>query len=523
MAARPHSQNNFFNIFNLRDAIVLIKNLPQLKKLSFVLMGLVFSATVFAVVQPAPPSSVNIELPEAAAANIAQPVPITVTTTLAENTAPTSAAPATATAPASTANIPTPAVQPVPTPGQQIAAPQQQIATPAIKPVPTPAQQIAAPTPVPVPTPKPASLSNSPNALNIIPKAPDIDAKGYLLIEGNSGYVLSQVNADQRMAPASLTKLMTMYVISGLLKSGRIHLTDQVTISENAWRTGGSRMFIKLGTQVPVQDLVNGIIVASGNDACVAMAEFVAGSEESFVDLMNKTAQQLGMNGTHYADATGLPNPDNYTTPYDLAILARAIINNFPEDFKWYSQKWMEYNNIKQPNRNLLLWRDPTVDGLKTGHTEEAGYCLVASAKRNDTRLIAIVMGAPSMKQRATDAQELLNFGFSFYESHKLFAQNATLTSARTWYGKNDTTPLGVNKDFYATVPKGSYNKLKASLSIDPTIKAPITKGQQLGTIQVTLNNEVVASQPLIALEDNPQGNIFSRGIDHIIYLFKHA
>lgn len=347
-----------------------------------------------------------------------------------------------------------------------------------------------------------------------------INAKGYLLIDADSGHVIAQQNADTRMAPASLTKLMTMYVTSAALKEGRIHLTDNVPVSETAWHTGGSRMFIKVGTQVPVQDLINGIVVASGNDACVAMSEFIAGSESSFVDLMNKVAAQLGMKNTHYADATGLPDPTNYTTPYDLSILTRAIIYHYPDDYKWYSQKWMTYNNIKQPNRNLLLFRDATVDGLKTGHTDDAGYCLVASSKRNDMRLIAIIMGSESTKQRATDAEALLTYGFRFFETHKLYEANTPLSTQRVWFGKEKQTAFGVAQNMYVTIPAGHYEKLKANLALPPKVTAPLVKGKDYGRVEVSLNNQVVATQPLVALSDNPLGSVFSRLWDHVVSWF---
>ena len=355
----------------------------------------------------------------------------------------------------------------------------------------------------------------------VIPAPPIIPAKGYLLIDADSGYIIAQNNQGTRLPPASLTKLMTMYVVSAALKEGRIHLTDSVPISEHAWRTGGSRMFVKVGTQVLAQDLINGIIVASGNDACVAMSEFVAGSESSFVDLMNQMAQQLGMQNTHYADATGLPDPNNYTTPYDLSILARSIIHHYPEDYRWYGQRWMMYNHIKQPNRNLLLFSDPTVDGLKTGHTDEAGYCLVASAKRNNNmRLIAVVMGSTSMKQRAADAEMLLNYGFRFYETHPLYAANLPLSKPRVWFGKDKETSLGLAKNLYVTIPVGQYNQLKAHLSVNSKLEAPLEQGKTYGQIQVTLNNQTIATQPLVALAENPIGGFFSRLGDHFSLLF---
>lgn len=373
-----------------------------------------------------------------------------------------------------------------------------------------------------VPVIKAATPSAGTPISNIVPTPPPINAAAYLLMDANSGNVIAQNNADVRRPPASLTKLMTMYVISGLLQSGRIKPTDLVTISENAWRTGGSKMFVQVGTQVPVQDLIQGIIVASGNDACVAMAEHVAGSEASFVDLMNRSAQKLGMNSSHYADSTGLPSPQNYTTARDLAKLTRAIIYDYPNDYQWYSQKWMMYNQIKQPNRNLLLWRDPSVDGLKTGHTEEAGYCLVASAKRNETRLIAIVLGSPSMKQRASDVQALLNYGYSFFETHKMYDKNKPITELKTWFGKQKQTALGVTQDLYVTAPVGQYQKLKASVFLNKPLHAPIVKGQSYGEVRVFLNNQVIAAQPLVALENNPKAGFFSRSMDRISLMFNN-
>lgn len=374
-----------------------------------------------------------------------------------------------------------------------------------------------------IPVASTSPVSNLTNATptspinTLVAAPPDIKAAAYLLLDANSGYVLAQKDADVSRAPASLTKLMTMYVLSGLFKEGRIKLTDQVTISENAWRTGGSRMFVQVGTKVPAQDLVNGIIVASGNDACVAMAEHAAGTEAAFVNLMNQTAQKLGMKSTRYADTTGLPSPQNYTTAYDLAILARAIIYDYPDDYKWYNQKWMTYNNIKQPNRNLLLWRDPSVDGLKTGHTDDAGFCLVASANRNNMRLIAIVLGEPSMKQRATDVQALLNYGYHFFETHLLYNKDKPIANLPTWYGKNKETPLGLTRNMYVTVPTGQYKKITTQIVSDKPLEAPITKGQPYSLIQVALNDQIVASQPLVALADNPKANIISRSLDRLI------
>lgn len=367
--------------------------------------------------------------------------------------------------------------------------------------------------------PTPAMASGKPM---VVPDAPEIKGEGYILLDADSGYIIAQHNANERMAPASLTKLMTMYVISGMLKSERISLDDDVLVSEKAWRTGGSRMFIQVGTQVKVKDLVDGIIVASGNDACVAMAEYVAGSEDSFVGLMNQTAQHLGMTGTQYADSAGLPDPGTYTTPYDQSILTRAIIQHYPEDYAWYKKKEMYYNDIKQPNRNLLLWRDQTVDGLKTGFTDDAGYCLVASAKREDMRLIAIVMGSPSTAQRSKDVQALLNYGFRFYKTNKLYEANTALKTLPIWFGQSDEIQLGVQQEFYVTVPVGDFSKLKAEIAVEQPLKAPIVKGQAYGDIQVMLADEIVSSQPLVALEDIPEAGFFSRAIDHVKLFFSN-
>jgi len=478
-----------------------------MKKLLLLLASTCFTFSIMAAPEASPPAPV---LPEPAmlknttvSATPAQAMP---TTTAVAATNPT-AVPVAKPSPAfSAAPLPTAPVLPP----KAAAVPAVVSTAPAVSARPQPTLN------KPVPT-----LGSNKSSAPIVPTPPAIDAKGYLLIDADSGYVITEKNKDTSLSPASLTKLMTMYVASAAIKEGRIHLTDNVPISETAWRTGGSRMFLKVGTQVPIQDLINGIVVASGNDACVAMSEFVAGSESSFVDLMNKMAVQLGMKNTHYADATGLPDPTNYTTPYDLSIIARAIISHYPEDYKWYSQKWMSYNNIKQPNRNLLLFRDPTVDGLKTGHTDDAGYCLVASAKRNNNmRLIAIVMGSSSTRQRANDAEALLNYGFRFFETHQLYAANTPLSSQRVWFGQEKKTPLGVGQNFYVTIPVGQYDKLKATLTVNPTIKAPVVKGNSYGQAQVLLNNQIVATQPLVALADNPLGGLFSRLWDHVALWF---
>lgn len=362
----------------------------------------------------------------------------------------------------------------------------------------------------------------APPAPTVQTPAPDLTASGYILMDYNSGQIVAQKNIDKKLAPASLTKMMTLYIVSSALKSGQISLDTRVPISEKAWRTGGSRMFVKVGTQVPAGELIKGIIVASGNDACVAMAEFLAGSEEAFATIMNQTAASLGMKNSHFVDSTGMPNKNHYSTARDLAILGRALIRDFPEYYHWYKQKWFTYNDIKQPNRNRLLWRDESVDGLKTGHTDDAGYCLVASAKRNDTRLVAVILGTPNDNARANDAQSLINYGFRFFETHKLFSANTPLSEPRVWLAKNKTVALGVDDDFFITIPAGQYKDLKATVIIDNDLQAPIVKGQQYGSIKVTLKGREITTKPLIALIENPKGGLWTRFCDRISIFVSH-
>lgn len=364
---------------------------------------------------------------------------------------------------------------------------------------------------IPVPT--------QPQQPSFTPSAPNLEATGYILMDSTSGRILAEKNSQNRLPPASLTKLMSMYIISSALKNGQIHMDDKVRISTKAWKTEGSRMFVKAGDEVPVRDLVQGIIVDSGNDATVAMAEYVAGSEEAFVALMNQQAEQLGMKSSHFMDSTGLPNPDHYSTAHDLAILTRAYIKNFPEDYSFYSEKWFTYNNIRQSNRNRLLWRYQYADGLKTGHTNEAGYCLVASAKKDGMRLVSIVLGEPTDQARTEDSIRLLTYGFRFFETHKLYSASAPVVKARVWQGQQSETPLGVTDDFYVTVPTGQFKKVQAAVQLTTPLKAPLVKGQPYGSININLNNQVIASQPLIALNNNPKGGMFRRATDSVSYI----
>lgn len=349
-----------------------------------------------------------------------------------------------------------------------------------------------------------------------MPSPPAVTARAFVLMDYHSGETLAGLNADQRVEPASLTKVMTGYAVFKALSTDKVKLSDTVTVSEKAWRTGGSRSFIKVGTRVSLEDLIKGMIIQSGNDATVAIAEHVAGSEEGFVTLMNHYAQDLGMKDSHFTNSTGLPDPQLYVTASDMARLARAVIAEFPEYYKWYALKEFTYNGITQYNRNKLLWRDGNVDGMKTGHTETAGYCLVASAQREDMRLISVVFGTKSENIRAKESQELLNYGFRTYETHRLYASATPLSTVRIWKGAARDLPLGVGEDLYLTVPRGQYKNLKAALEIDKTIMAPVAKGQRHGNVTVSLGDKVLIAHPLIALQDVARGSLWRRMIDTI-------
>lgn len=360
-----------------------------------------------------------------------------------------------------------------------------------------------------------------PQQLSFTPSAPNLDATAYILLDANSGKVLAQKNADNRVPPASLTKLMSLYIISSALKNEQIHMDDKVRISTKAWKTEGSRMFVKAGDEVPLRDLLQGIIVASGNDATVALAEHVAGTEETFTGLMNQQAKLLGMNHSHFMDSTGLPNKDHYSTARDLALLTQAYIKNFPEDYSFYSEKWFTYNNIKQPNRNRLLWRYQYADGLKTGHTDEAGYCLVGSAKKDGMRLVSVVLGAPNDQSRTEDSIRLLTYGFRFFETHKLYNASKPVVEARVWQGERTEVPLGIADDMYVTVPTGQFKRIQTSVALNGPLKAPVMKGQVYGTLNIMLNNQVIASKPLIAFESSNPGSLWRRATDSVRFNFK--
>nr|WP_235726735.1 D-alanyl-D-alanine carboxypeptidase family protein [Methylocaldum szegediense] len=355
----------------------------------------------------------------------------------------------------------------------------------------------------------------------LIPAPPEIGAKAYILADFNSGRVLAESNADERLEPASLTKIMTAYVVFRELAAGHLKLDDQVRISEKAWRTEGSRMFAQVGTQVSVEALLKGMIVQSGNDASVALAEHIAGDEAVFAQMMNQQAERLGMKNTHYKNSMGLPDPEHYTTARDLVTLTRAMIEEFPEYYKWHAIKEFEFNGIKQHNRNRLLWRDPTVDGVKTGHTQNAGYCLVASSLRDGMRLISVVMGAKSDNDRANANQALLNYGYRFFETRPIYKANEKLSETRVWKGEDTEVALGLKRDFYVTFPRGQYDNLKAGMEIDGTVIAPVKQGDRLGTVKVTFNDQIVGQQDLIALKAVNRGGFFRRTFDQVRLFFK--
>tara|TARA_B100001750_G_scaffold208795_1_gene187952 strand:- start:244 stop:1383 length:1140 start_codon:yes stop_codon:yes gene_type:complete len=354
-----------------------------------------------------------------------------------------------------------------------------------------------------------------------IPQPPIIGAKSYLLVDGATGATLASLKPDERLAPASLTKLMTAYAVFHALEEDQISLADRVTVSEKAWRTEGSRMFIEVDTQVSVEELLLGMIVQSGNDASVALAEHVGGSESVFTQLMNQHAAALGMTGSHFMNPAGLPHEDHYSTARDIATLAQAIINKFPDYYDWYSVKEYEYNGIRQPNRNSLLWRDPSVDGMKTGRTDEAGYCLVSSAKRDNMRVISVVLGTSSAKTRIDGSHALLNYGFRFFETRLLYRAGETVTTARIWKAEKEMTSLGLPEDLYVTIPRGSFDEVESVLNMPPQLLAPVSQGQPLAELQVSLNGESILNTPLRALEDNPDGSFWQRTRDGVALWFE--
>lgn len=349
-----------------------------------------------------------------------------------------------------------------------------------------------------------------------IPTPPNLDAEAYILVDYHSGKILAHKNAEQRIDPASITKMMSIYVIDHEIQNGRLKITDEVAISPAAWKTEGSRMFVEAGKKIPVKDLIRGIIIQSGNDATVALAEYVAGSEPAFVEMMNQYAKKLRMNHTHFANSTGIPNPNHYTTAKDLSILARALIREYPETYKIYSEKWFTFNGIKQPNRNRLLWREDYVDGIKTGHSSTAGYCLAASGQKDNMRLVSILLGAKTENARTDQTLQLLRYGFRFFETHHLFAANTSLNKPRVWMGDHKMVSLGINQDLYITIPQGQYKSLDAKMHIDKNLTAPIAKGEKHGKIIVKLGDQLITEMPLVALENVNKGNVWNRFTDYV-------
>ena len=353
------------------------------------------------------------------------------------------------------------------------------------------------------------------------PAPPIIGAKSYLVIDARTGHEIAALDPDKALAPASLTKIMTAYVVFKALGAGQVRLEDEVTISEKAWRMPGSRMFVEVGKRVSIEDLLMGMIVQSGNDASVALAEHIAGTESVFAEMMNQYAQQLGMLSTNYHNATGLPEEGHLTTARDLALLAQAMILEFPEYYAWYAVREFTFNEIAQSNRNKLLWRDNSVDGLKTGHTEEAGYCLVSSAERDGMRIISVVLGTASEKSRADGSQALLNYGFRFFETRLLFKAGEEISTARVWKSANLTSRLGVLEDLYITIRRGTYDQLESAIDTQATIMAPVATGQPLADLRISIGDQEILRTPLRALDDNPSGSFWQRTKDSVSLWFE--
>ena len=364
------------------------------------------------------------------------------------------------------------------------------------------------------------SLNIAAPAVTVVPPPPEIDASSYLIMDADSGFHLVEKNIDQRVEPASLTKMMTAYVVASQISGDHIAMTDEVIVSEKAWRMGGSRMFIEVGNKVSVEDLLKGVIIQSGNDASVALAEHVSGTEEAFAGFMNHYASELGMNGTNFMNSSGWPDENHFTTARDLAVLARAMIRDYPEIYALHSIREFTYNDIKQSNRNRLLWKDSSVDGIKTGHTESAGYCLVASAVRDGIRLISVIMGASGTQARTNATQALLNYSYRFYETRKLYAVDETVTTVKVWKGERDSLDLVVEDELVLTLPRGQYDQLKTQMTVEENPIAPISSGQKLGQIELSLDDKVIATRPLVASEAVPAGSFFVRLRDHIKLLW---
>ena len=364
-------------------------------------------------------------------------------------------------------------------------------------------------------------LTLSPNVFSApIPKAPKSDVSSYILIDYDSGMIIASKDPDLILPPASITKIMTSYLAFTELKNKTMGLQDEVLVSKNAWQTGGSKMFIEVGKKVKIQELLHGIITTSGNDASVAMAEHISGNEETFAIYMNQMADSLGMNDTSYANSTGLPNDDLYTTARDISLLARALIKNFPKEYKLYSQKEYVFNEIKQYSRNKLLYLDDSVDGIKTGFTKKAGYCLATSAKRGSRRLISVVLGAKSPDQRTKVSKSLLEYGFRFYETHKLFSSNQELTQTRVFSGDKNTISLGVIDDTYISIPRRQIKNIKKKFVIDQNLSAPVSKDEAVGYVVIELEGKPITTFKLFAMETIAEGSFYRKTLDSIYRYF---
>ena len=355
-------------------------------------------------------------------------------------------------------------------------------------------------------------------AQSMVPKAPKLNLSSYILLEASTNTVIAEFNSDNQIAPASMTKVMSGYVIADQIANGSISLDDKVLISEKAWKTGGSKMFIEAGKRVSVKDLLSGIVIQSGNDATIAMAEYVAGSEEGFVDFMNAYASEMGLTNTLFQNSTGFSDPNHFTSAKDLAKLTQELINKFPDHYATYKEKEFTFSGIRQLNRNKLLWRDDSVDGVKTGHTDSAGFCLISSARRNDMRLIAVVAGSESENERLTASQRLLEYGFRFYATQKLVSQETKVTTAKVWGGKTNEVALGSTQDIYLTLPRSEFKNIKANYQFTSNLQAPIEIGEQIGSIEFTSNDRVVLSAPLMAIENVEAKGFFGMLWARIVY-----
>jgi D-alanyl-D-alanine carboxypeptidase (penicillin-binding protein 5/6) len=354
-----------------------------------------------------------------------------------------------------------------------------------------------------------------------IPNPPALNASSFYLVDFDSGRVLAEKDSDKHIEPASITKLMTAYLVDKAIADGDVTLDEMVTISEKAWRMQGSKMFVEVGKQVSVEELLKGLIIQSGNDASVALAEHLAGSESAFAGYMNHQANLLGMSNSNFVNATGWPDENHYSSARDIAILTHAIIRDFPDSYRLYREKEYTFNKIRQFNRNRLLWSDDSVDGVKTGHTEAAGYCLVSSAKRSEMRLISVVLGADSDKARTQSSQALINYGFRFFETHRLYQAKEILKTAKIWYGDQEQVSMGVGRDIYITIPRGRYRDLDASMEIDSEISAPVAQGQQLGLVNIKLDDELVVSQAIVAMQAVEEGSLIDRALDSLKLMFR--